>query len=216
MALASRQRNLARACASRRAANFIPAAAVRNRFLPKHSAAAGTNPATEREMANKPSDARSGERVRPADPWRNRPWQRAHRGHHELHEHVESERHARCRFARKEGRRTRLEPQFNRQGFTRARLAHRQRLFGQDRFCNRISTSSASISSATACTTCIGQFRPTASSHRRRGREKRSRRRVGAVRQPQFRGARSPEHQGEFLMFAATRRRVRARGPRGH
>ena len=37
-----------------------------------------------------------------------------------------------------------------------------------------------------------------------------------AFRQPQFRGARASEHQGEFSHVAAARRRVRARGPRGH
>ena len=37
-----------------------------------------------------------------------------------------------------------------------------------------------------------------------------------ALRQPQLRGARAPEHQGELPHVAAARRRLRARRPRGH
>jgi hypothetical protein len=81
---------------------------------------------------------------------RNSPRQRAHRGHHELHEHVESQRHARRRFAREEGGGARTQRESHRQGVARARLARGERLPEPRPACSRTSTSSASTWSAMA------------------------------------------------------------------
>ena len=60
------------------------------------------------------------------------------------------------------------------------------------------------------------QFRPAHPGHRRSHHQERSRRRQRALRQPQFRGARASQHQGELPHVAAARRRLRARGQGRH
>ena len=64
------------------------------------------------------------------------------------------------------------------------------------------------------CTTCIGNSGPLHPTIEKAISEQRSRRRLGALRQSQFRSARPPKHQGEFPDVAAARGRVRARRPR--
>ena len=64
------------------------------------------------------------------------------------------------------------------------------------------------------CTTCIGNSGPLHPKIEEGDQRIRSRRRVGAFRQPQFRSARASKHQGELPDVAAAGRRVRARRPR--
>ena len=64
------------------------------------------------------------------------------------------------------------------------------------------------------CTTCIGNSGPLHPALEEAIAEERSHRRQRAQRQPQLRGARASEHQGELPHVAAARRRLRARRPR--
>ena len=66
------------------------------------------------------------------------------------------------------------------------------------------------------CTTCIGNSGPLDPQHRRGHHAKRSGGGERALRQPEFRGARSPEHPRQFPDESAARRRVRARGAHQH
>ena len=86
----------------------------------------------------------------------------------------------------------------------------------QDRACSRTSTSSASTSSATAARPASAT---PARSIRASRRSSTSNDLIAASRafgQPQLRGARPPDRQGELPDVAAARRRLRARGPRQH
>ena len=62
------------------------------------------------------------------------------------------------------------------------------------------------------CTTCIGNSGPLPREISRGGQRARPRRRVGAVGQPQLRGAHQPRREDELPRVAAARRRLRARG----
>jgi hypothetical protein len=123
MALARRPKNCrAKKCLSAGGGEFIRAAAASSRF-----------PTAQCERTNG-----NGHEHPTPDPIRaraegKRPRLRAHRRHHELHEHQQSERHARRRFAREEGRGKRPHRQSRREGVARARLARRHRLSQQDR-----------------------------------------------------------------------------------
>ncbi len=66
------------------------------------------------------------------------------------------------------------------------------------------------------CTTCIGNSGPLDPRIEEAITKNDLVARQRALRQPQFRGARAPEHQGELPHVAAARRRLRARGPRRH
>ena len=101
----------------------------------------------------------------------------AHRGHHQLHQHQQSDRDARRRFAREKSRRTRPHGQFHRQGVARARLARRQRLSEQDRPA-AVSGQARFQPRRLRLHDVHRQFRPAASGHRGRGRQKQSGRRV--------------------------------------
>ena len=146
----------------------------------------------------------------------DRPRLRAHRGDHELHEHEQSERDARRGSAREEGRRARTEGESRGEDFARARLARRHRLPRTRPASSPTSTSSASRPSATAArraSATAGPLHPALE-------EAIAKNDLVAAsvlsRQPQLRGARASEHQGELPHVAAARRRLRARRPRGH
>ena len=66
------------------------------------------------------------------------------------------------------------------------------------------------------CTTCIGNCGPLPEPISRRDPRGQSRRRVGALRQPQLRGPRPAGGAGELPRVAAARRRLRARRHDGH
>ena len=72
------------------------------------------------------------------------------RGDHELHQHVESERHDRRRAAGPQRRQARPEGEAVGEDEPRARLAHRHRVPARRRACSNISPSSDSTSSVTA------------------------------------------------------------------
>ena len=102
-----------------------------------------------------------------------------------------------------------------RQGVAGARLARGQRLPEQDRPAT-VSRPAGFQSRRLRLHHVHRQFRSAGRAGRGRRRQKQSGRRVGPVRQSQFRGARASEHQGEFPHVAAAGRRVRAGGPGGH
>ena len=140
--------------------------------------------------------------------------QRAHRVDHQLHEHVQPERDARRGAAGEEGGRARPARRSGRENVARARLARRDRLPGQKRVA-ALSRPARFPDRRLRLHDVHRQLRPAASEDRGSHHRARSHRGVRAERQPQFRGARASEHQGEFPHVAAAGRGVRAGGPRG-
>ena len=168
------------------------------------------------------ANARWSTNIRRADPIhasapaaRRRRAQRlgAHRRHHQLHEHQQPERHARRRSAGEKGRGTRPDASIR---TVKASLAPGSRvvtrLSEQDRAAAvsrqaRLSTSSATAARPASAipARCIRAIEDAIVKNDL----------VAAsvlVRQPQFRGARASEHQGEFSHVAAAGGRVRAGG----
>ena len=181
------------------------------------SLSAGTNPETNAKWFNRTiptADPMHGDGA--AVERRSSQRLRADRGHHELHEHEQSVRDARGRFAREKSRRTRPHRQQHRQILARARQPRRHGLSEQDRASRLISTSFGFNTVGYGCTTCIGNSGPLHPAIEEAVVKNDLVGRVGAFRQPQFRGARSSKHQGELPHVAAARRRVRAGRPRGY
>ena len=85
---------------------------------------------------------------------------RGDRRDHQLHQHLEPERHAGRRARRQEGGRARAQGQALGQDQPRARAARWSATITPRPGCRSISTSSASTSSGYGCTTCIGNSGP--------------------------------------------------------
>ena len=115
------------------------------------------------------------------------------------------------RTAREEGGRARPEGESRREDFARARLARGHRLPRKRPACRPTSTSSVSKPSATAARPASATPARSHPAHRRSDRQERSRRGQRALRQPQLRSPRAPEHQGELPHVAAARRGLRPR-----
>ena len=83
-----------------------------------------------------------------------------HRGHHELHEHVESQRHDRRRPRRQASGRARPHAQAVGQDQSGARIEGRDRTIWQRPACSRISMQLGFNLVGYGCTTCIGNSGP--------------------------------------------------------
>ena len=95
-------------------------------------------------------------------------------------------------------------------------LARRDRVPRRRPDCSRTSTSSGFNLVGYGCTTCIGNSGPLDPRIEEALTTERPHRGQRAVRQPQLRGARAPEHQGELPHEPAAGRGVRARRPHRH
>ena len=201
-----------------------PAAASRTRRASRcrrrRDAPENTSTDTEIEMMqNRPTpdrveDVLPGEF--PRDRGRAGPRRRRHRRDHLLHQHLQPQRDAGGRPAREEGGRARPR---------RAKPRSRRSLAPGSRVVTRLSEKTGLQPYLDqlgfqlvgyGCTTCIGNSRPARAASSRTRSPSTTRGRQRAVGQPQLRGARAPEHQGELPHEPAARRGLRARGPRGH
>jgi aconitate hydratase len=149
----------------------------------------------------------------------HRPRRGGHRGHHELHQHLQPLGAARRGPARAEGRRAGLTCRPAREDL----LAPGSRVvtdYLRESGTLPASSSSASTSSGYGCTTCIGNSGPLPdevvatppSAGQPRGRR-------GDLGQPQLRGPRAPAGEGQLPRLAAARgglRHRRHRRPRPH
>ena len=197
---------------------------TRCRFRPptrrRSRAARASGRRSTRPMPTTPT--RSPPRARPATsttacrssstaPRRARQRPRRDRRDHELHEHLQPVGHARRGPARAQRRRARADEQAVGQDVARARLEGRHevpRPRGPDRRPRGARLSPRRL----RLHDLHRQLRPAAARRLRGGRRARPRRRLGAVGQPQLRGAHQPRREDELPRLAAARRRLRARG----
>ena len=146
----------------------------------------------------------------------DRPRQRPDRRDHQLHEHLQPVGHA--------GRRAPGEEGGGARAHGRAAPSSRRSRPGSRvvtdyltrRGSSPTSTRSASRRSATGARPASATPGPSRRRDRGRGRQERPRRRLRPLGQPQLRGARPPEHQGQFPHVAAAGRRLRPCRPGRH
>ena len=139
---------------------------------------------------------------------------RRDRGDHELHEHVEPERDGRRRTRREERRRARAPAEAVGQVEPRARLEGRHRVLRArrpDEHLEELGFHTVGY----GCTTCIGNSGPLPEPISQGGLGRRARRLLGAVGQPELRGADPSRGEGELPRLSPARRRLRARGADG-
>ncbi len=147
---------------------------------------------------------------------RARPRPRRDRRDHELHQHVEPLRHGRRRDPRAQRARARPALQALGQDLARARLEGRHRV-PRPRRSHRAAGGARLQPRRLRLHDLHRQLGSAAAGDLRRRRRGRARRRLGALGQPQLRGAHQPRREDELPRLAAAVRRLRARrhdGPR--